>query len=611
MDSKNYYYAGKIFDTFPHQLQFIQYFLSFILLFGPHQAGGFFLKAVFNAIFGIISIQIILVLASRFSPSLLVILGGFRGAKQLIYDSYLIPYGIIGFITFHLFDPGQFIIFPFQNAPPLSFIPEFLRHPENQIPIMIGTYIFLDFTRRSITHFCQVESYLEQDQTSKSLSRRLTVALWASVLIIGAHKSDYSIFLMFPAFIFLLLTFYISFRALARSAYFNAQVAKEVPPAVAREKVWALHITDIHLTEKNKLSGEGEEGGNENFEEFLNKIDSLPHVFLLATGDLTDQGIKEEWEIARSLLEPIRNRGTRILFAPGNHDLIQGYSFGSQFRRAMKGPPLRANAFKLRRYLFEVSSLNPEIQIPNGDLLSDQIKKDKEIDAYLKQLVEQEERKPGSFPTNEELFFELRSRFPGKQSDIKEMLHDFSVHFQLDEIDPALRALIYHDAWYDFFPLQVFDEENNFHILVLNSVAKHSTLLTSAQGELGESQLGSLESILNNSPATTFIIMVHHSPFKWEDESEPNFNWNMLNRWASLSTSAVSTTNLVRILSNVTGQGKQVILLCGHRHGDEHGRARVGSWPGGIISEGTSLQHSEKSALVLNLGPHGLEVGNF
>jgi 3',5'-cyclic AMP phosphodiesterase CpdA len=72
------------------------------------------------------------------------------------------------------------------------------------------------------------------------------------------------------------------------------------------------HISDLHFGKKNIKARKLIKALDERFE-----ITKSRNKYLLVTGDITQSGTREQYEMALESLEPFKNR---IFFVPGNHD---------------------------------------------------------------------------------------------------------------------------------------------------------------------------------------------------------------------------------------------------------------------------------------------------
>jgi hypothetical protein len=156
----------------------------------------------------------------------------------------------------------------------------------------------------------------------------------------------------------------------------------------------------------------------------------------------------------------------------------------------------------------------------------------------------------------------------------------------------------YERAWWDYFPLQTFDYDSGTHILILNSVAPYLELLGSAWGHVGWAQMGRLGRLLESSSARHIVILVHHAPFRWDDEPAPGWGGKDLQRWACLGTDVSETREFVRMLEKTRRRVRKIVTFCGHRHGGAQQEPRVGEWVGGVIAEGASLADTPGAPLL-------------
>ena len=77
-------------------------------------------------------------------------------------------------------------------------------------------------------------------------------------------------------------------------------------------------ITDLHIRPRGKIAY-GRVDTNAMLEAAVATIEALPRKpdLVIATGDLTDCGLAEEYEVLRDILEPL---SMPVYLMPGNHD---------------------------------------------------------------------------------------------------------------------------------------------------------------------------------------------------------------------------------------------------------------------------------------------------
>jgi hypothetical protein len=139
-------------------------------------------------------------------------------------------------------------------------------------------------------------------------------------------------------------------------------------------------------------------------------------------------------------------------------------------------------------------------------------------------------------------------------------------------------------------------------MFILNSVVIDSKLAPSATGDLGDSQVIDLSRALERSKAAHIVVLVHHAPFRWTDESAPKWNREEILRWATLAMSKTCSEGLLRVLAGTITRGKTIELFCGHRHGGKSREARIGTWSGGTIAEAAATVDNRTAIAVAS--PH-------
>src|SRR5260370_42189525 len=128
--------------------------------------------------------------------------------------------------------------------------------------------------------------------------------------------------------------------------------------AVLRARLVACHLSDIHVTRNSCLSVEGHQDGLPNLISAIRQIAELRPHYLFITGDLTDSGQVEEWKSVMAELDVLRNKNTRVLAAPGNHDLNWVY--------AQESPVAGKSRQVFERFTVNVSLLSGDVETHSG-----------------------------------------------------------------------------------------------------------------------------------------------------------------------------------------------------------------------------------------------------
>jgi 3',5'-cyclic AMP phosphodiesterase CpdA len=91
-----------------------------------------------------------------------------------------------------------------------------------------------------------------------------------------------------------------------------------------------IHISDTHVGH-----GDNENRLNRVVEDILSLGHPWEHI-VIHTGDLIDQGITEQMDIAEPILKRFTQRGWRILLSPGNHDYGNAVKVDSEWARTFR-----------------------------------------------------------------------------------------------------------------------------------------------------------------------------------------------------------------------------------------------------------------------------------
>ncbi len=156
---------------------------------------------------------------------------------------------------------------------------------------------------------------------------------------------------------------------------------------------YAIHVTDIHLVAEGEKRIEGGSDGIRRLGELAQALRRSPPTLLLITGDLTDRGSSYEYNIAMELLRPLRDAvGTKILLAPGNHDLGTAYSATNHIvvlsnARYTLASREGIDGLLLVRYLEVAAGLYPRLRACNGRTLKNQLSEWRTRDARFEKVV--------------------------------------------------------------------------------------------------------------------------------------------------------------------------------------------------------------------------------
>lgn len=447
---------------------------------------------------------------------------------------------------------------------------------------------------------------------------RFPILLEASTLyfctFFWPRSSILSFVLIFISMIILAFYNAISTRKLAKSAFNSATIAHTMPIRKRHDLAWGIQLTDIHLTQTGKTRVDGEKGGNEPLREFVNKLLNNPPKFTFVTGDLTDRGDEAEWQEARQILTPLKEKGTRIIIAPGNHDLATAYDTEDAIRSLslthFRGGLINGmNGFRLLYFLYALAAFQPDLRDAKGETIESILKRENNDWVRFWKLIDEANQAISSNPSAKGY---VVNRFCKKMEKLLPKYQPTAgwkcllMSSKKDIIEYSVSS-VYILRWYDYFPLYLLDNDTGTQIIILNSVSRDPTLRGSPWGDFGDDQISRLSHIIRLNPARQFVILAHHAPFRWSDERPPSLSLKEILRWACLATSLSSTNRLVEILTNIQRDGKKLLFFCGHRHGGGPREARIGSWCGIQVAEGVSLSNEDASILAAWQESYGLD----
>jgi 3',5'-cyclic AMP phosphodiesterase CpdA len=323
-----------------------------------------------------------------------------------------------------------------------------------------------------------------------------------------------------------------------------------------------IHISDTHILglEESNRTNEGEIRNPKLIEGLTEQIISLKPHFLLITGDITDKGKTSEWTRARSvLLDAAHRRGIVVILAPGNHDLQPAFYGVSRSETTGNGELDRSTL--VRRFLEAEVAMNASLKSarePLQKLVSwqptDQSVEQESAEEYRTCILNP--------PAGGDMSWDIGCALATQKDRVRQVMID----------DYAVKACP------DWFPLSYYDDENL--IVVLCSVGQPTMSIgANALGSFGNDQVGRVEKLLANMPATTkrVLILLHHpGTRRWDDSDLWPERWWKLRQWedspiwnyALMSTQVNDSERLIGGLFKTAQRHPQVSvsMFYGHRH---------------------------------------------
>src|SRR5215467_6929762 len=237
---------------------------------------------------------------------------------------------------------------------------------------------------------------------------------------------------------------------------------------------------------------------------------------VLITGDITDAGTRAEWAKFLDLIGLFPELRSRMSLVPGNHDL------NIVDRNNTARPDLPWSVGKALRKLRFVSALDG-IQGDRAHLV---------------------DRKSGSLGPS--LADYLRD---GERPKLFRELAEYGTLRGRLEIEKV---------WNELFPLvEPAMEEQGYGLILLDSNAPSNVSLTNAIGVVSPLQLRALRSVLNGSPQSAWLILLHHQVVEY-----PVLGISLSDRIG------LALMNGPDLLAAITPHAGRTVILHGHRHVD-------------------------------------------
>lgn len=283
------------------------------------------------------------------------------------------------------------------------------------------------------------------------------------------------------------------------------------------------HLSDLHAVgarydfrmESGLLGPQGNECIREAFRE-LSKIQRhAPAARIVITGDVTDAGTRAEWTALLDLLQEYPEIRGRLYFVPGNHDV----NVVDRAHPAIIDLPWSTGqALRKLRVILAMDEVQGE-------------------------RVHLTDRSTGAPAVS------LRDYL--RESNRTELLRE------LAQSGSARGRREVTKIWETIFPLVEPARDDAHGLILLNSNARSHFSLTNAIGVIDRAQLRTLRSILRNSPAHAWLILLHHQVVEY-----PLTSIGLRDRIG------LALINAPDVLAAITPHAHRTMVLHGHRHRD-------------------------------------------
>jgi 3',5'-cyclic AMP phosphodiesterase CpdA len=394
------------------------------------------------------------------------------------------------------------------------------------------------------------------------------------------------------------LPFFLTYRQAEISALAIRRIAKMEPlrceilshqtPAKANARQASIlfaHLSDLHIVARDKdKTQEGSTPGNEVLPSLLSIVEAHNPRYLMITGDITDSGAFDEWEIAKANLGKIAGK-TRIILCPGNHD------FSLAFETKMLEHPDDWEASthaRLPRFVQLQASLYGGMTTAAGKTVSRIVQSapprpDPEMRKDAEQMLHACVKRCQEFTDQPAKMFTPCMR--RCESDLGPSL------------EPIRKQVEWAKYWMavseDLFPLVELDQADQVAVISMASSIKAGVSIgTNAIGRMDDAQLGRLRTILRNLPTDvrTIIFLYHHPITAIENEVDvPLTKHDIASiqdtiRWADafLRHDSEQAQTIGDLIAEELARrpATNAVFLFGHRH-----RMSLGTWRNIVFEE--------------------------
>jgi Calcineurin-like phosphoesterase len=423
----------------------------------------------------------------------------------------------------------------------------------------------------------------------------------------------FAVFGMLAAVLSAMYLNYSSIRMMGFIRRWQAPEAEDLSSSAGGDPV-LLFLSDVHVTADGGKQTSGDPSGNVNLDRVTQRMaDSMRPRWVVVTGDLVDTGSSPEWILAVEMLNRLRASGSRVILAPGNHDISTAYDplMAYGFLREPVAGRRMLDASKLADYLGTTALLEGEVRTQDGRTLRDlweaEINTVRNLVGHWQQAAEEAINAlkqvpklpafamrraqmcpptalrmlealdpPKASALIDPLVVEAMSVFATPASSNWNLPRAFWVETFTKSraclLKPFVVALKWQHLWFDVFPLTVVDKDQGIEFVIVNSNAPETGVLGSGFGRLTEEQTARLRECVSKSSQPIIVVLMHHPICRWSDEPARARRLD-LKRWGLLAHNSQEARKLPDLLCTAAPAACRQILLCG---GHVHEIARAG-----------------------------------
>jgi 3',5'-cyclic AMP phosphodiesterase CpdA len=281
-----------------------------------------------------------------------------------------------------------------------------------------------------------------------------------------------------------------------------------------------VDLSDLHLVSSpREKTNDGSVPGNAFFSSRLKLAEKFMPKYLFLTGDITDTGSVDQWEIAWESLKDLPD-STKVLMVPGNHDQNEAFiSTPISLDEARHLTSVSVFDSKIARFFRVQARLFPEIRSASGELLSRVVMNAPPIvdpDKWVKAEKFFDE-KVGVCMQNEpsEHLSLLRVKC---QRGVRQLFPD-----QIRALTTVEQS---DDYWSEIkrtsFPLYLIDTDSKTAVFLIGSgLSDSDSIGANAIGMFEDRQIQNLRIEIRSAPPDTrhFLFLLHHPITRPSDEA--------------------------------------------------------------------------------------------
>jgi hypothetical protein len=339
------------------------------------------------------------------------------------------------------------------------------------------------------------------------------------------------------------------------------------PVTTSSRQITISHWSDLHLTasdqeplvEDRLLWRRKASSSNTMFARLIRLNEWNDSDAIVVTGDITDSGIRGEWEVFRNFIERNSTLLKKMAIVPGNHDV-------NIMHKATRFKAEFGDRVYLKLRLIRMILAMDMIQGERSHIVTDggKLKRLRDvIDSFGSSFIEFIQDPPRK----------SYSMHPGQPYALGigpyQSYQMGGSHYESNPMSDHEQRIFNspEECWAQIFPMIIPVPTTNVAIVVCNSVKIQRNMVDNALGEIETAQLLRLQNIGRLFPEHALVYALHHHiklPALPQDG-----RW-LHRHWSNLEVKMMALSNAEALL-NALPQDRKCVVLHGHRHYEYEG----------------------------------------